>query len=66
MFILLIIALIVLLLVTTIWLNIECKQLKHKNRFLMDKLETLNTARLNYHNNNLHFVVLAYHYIHFL
>lgn len=51
MLILLTIALIVLLLITTVWLNIECNQLKYKNRFLMDKLETLNTARLNYHNN---------------
>ena len=51
MLILLTIFLILLLLSIVIYLNIRCNQLKYKNKFLMDKLDTINTARLNYHNN---------------
>lgn len=51
MLILLTIFLILLLLSIVIYLNIRCNQLKYKNEFLMDKLDTINTARLNYHNN---------------
>lgn len=51
MFILLTIFLILLLLSIVIYLNIRCNQLKYKNEFLMNKLDIINTARLNYHNN---------------
>lgn len=51
MLILLTIFLILLLLSIVIYLNIRCNQLKYKNKFLMDKLDTINTARLNYHRH---------------
>lgn len=46
MFILLTIALIILLLVTTVWLN-----LKYKNKFLMRSLNQIDDARINYHRH---------------
>jgi hypothetical protein len=51
MFILLTIALIILLLVTTVWLNIECNHLKYKNKFLMRSLNQIDDARINYHRH---------------
>ena len=51
MLILLTIFLILLLLSIVIYLNIRCNQLKYKNEFLIDKLDTINTARLNYYRH---------------
>nr|DAT77946.1 MAG TPA: hypothetical protein [Caudoviricetes sp.] len=51
MLILLTIFLIILLLSIAIYLNTKCNHLKYKNRFFMDSLSKIDTARLDYHSN---------------